>query len=238
MQATTDDGLLLGSKENEEGKIFLMPNNWAVISGIAGPRARQTAMASVTKYLLKDYGTLLNYPAFTQPAPGCRLRHPLCAGPARKRRRVHPRRHLVGLGLHPGWPARTGLRGLPADLPAQPQRRYRHLQGRALRHPGQHRRPAVGVLWAGRLDLVHRFGPMAAPRRHPLDLGHPPAGRWPAGRSVHSGELAWLQGYPRNSAMPSTRSRSKTRTVSATALKLRSVWTGSMIDGQVCPGLR
>jgi cellobiose phosphorylase len=69
LQATTDDGLLLGSKENEEGQIFLMPNNWAVISGAAEAERVKIAMASVTKYLLKDYGTLLNYPAFTKPRP-------------------------------------------------------------------------------------------------------------------------------------------------------------------------
>jgi cellobiose phosphorylase len=69
LQATTDDGLLLGSKENTEGKIFLMPNNWAAISGFASPERVTTAMNAVTKYLLKDYGTLLNYPAFTKPRP-------------------------------------------------------------------------------------------------------------------------------------------------------------------------
>lgn len=69
LQATTDDGLLLGSKDNEEGKIFLMPNNWAVISGVADGERAKVSMASVTKYLLKDYGTLLNYPAFTKPRP-------------------------------------------------------------------------------------------------------------------------------------------------------------------------
>ncbi len=69
LQATTDDGLLLGSHENEEGKIFLMPNIWAVISGTADEARVQTAMSSVTEYLLKDYGTLLNYPAFTRPRP-------------------------------------------------------------------------------------------------------------------------------------------------------------------------
>ncbi len=69
LQATTDDGLLLGSKNNEEGMIFLMPNNWAAISGIAEPDRINIAMSAVTRYLLKDYGTLLNYPAFTQPRP-------------------------------------------------------------------------------------------------------------------------------------------------------------------------
>ncbi|MBK9121609.1 MAG: glycosyl transferase family 36 [Chloroflexi bacterium] len=69
LMATTDDGLTLGSRENEEGKIFLMPNIWAVISGAADDDRAQTAMSSVTTYLLKDYGTLLNFPAFTQPRP-------------------------------------------------------------------------------------------------------------------------------------------------------------------------
>lgn len=69
LQATTDDGLLLGSKENEEGQIFLMPNNWAVISGIADTERAKTAMTAVTRHLLRDYGTLLNYPAFTKPRP-------------------------------------------------------------------------------------------------------------------------------------------------------------------------
>ncbi|MCU0485940.1 MAG: glycosyl transferase family 36 [Anaerolineales bacterium] len=69
LQATTDDGLLLGSKDNQEGKIFLMPNTWAVISQAADPEKAAQAMDSVTHYLLKDYGTLLNYPAFTHPRP-------------------------------------------------------------------------------------------------------------------------------------------------------------------------
>jgi cellobiose phosphorylase len=69
LQATTDAGLLLGSHTNDEAQIFLMPNNWAVISGAAEGDRGQTAMQSVTKYLLKDYGTLLNYPAFTKPRP-------------------------------------------------------------------------------------------------------------------------------------------------------------------------
>ncbi|MEJ5223502.1 MAG: glycosyl transferase family 36 [Anaerolineales bacterium] len=69
MQATTDDGLPLGSHVNDEGKIFLMPNIWAVMSGIADDARAHTAMESVTQYLLKDYGTLLNYPAFTRPRP-------------------------------------------------------------------------------------------------------------------------------------------------------------------------
>ncbi|MCS6843784.1 MAG: hypothetical protein NZ528_05580 [Caldilineales bacterium] len=67
LQATTDDGLPLGSRQNDEGQIFLMPNIWAVISGIAEPSRAQQAMASVTELLLREYGPLLSYPAFTRP---------------------------------------------------------------------------------------------------------------------------------------------------------------------------
>jgi len=69
LQATTDDGLLLGSQENEEGKIFLMPNIWAVISEAAEGDRGQVAMEAVSEYLLRDYGTLLNFPAFTHNFP-------------------------------------------------------------------------------------------------------------------------------------------------------------------------
>ena len=69
LQATTDEGLPLGSKDCTEGKIFLMPNIWALISGAAEPEKAQAAMRAVTQYLLKDYGTLLNDPAFTRPRP-------------------------------------------------------------------------------------------------------------------------------------------------------------------------
>lgn len=69
LQATTDDGLPLGSKDNDEGRIFLMPNIWAVISGAADDEKAQAAMRSVTQHLLKDYGPLLNFPAFTKPRP-------------------------------------------------------------------------------------------------------------------------------------------------------------------------
>ncbi len=69
LMATTDDGLLLGSHKNDEGKIFLMPNLWAVMSGMADEERTKNVLDSVTHYLLKDYGTLLNYPAFTRPRP-------------------------------------------------------------------------------------------------------------------------------------------------------------------------
>jgi cellobiose phosphorylase len=65
--ATTDAGLELGSHQNDEGKIFLMPNAWAIIGDILPKDRIETVVKSVAKHLLKDYGTLLNFPAFTIP---------------------------------------------------------------------------------------------------------------------------------------------------------------------------
>ncbi|HJD23150.1 MAG TPA: glycosyl transferase family 36 [Firmicutes bacterium] len=67
LQATTDAWEDLGSAKNEEGKIFLNPNIWAVISGIAEPEKAAKAMQSVEKHLLREYGALLLYPAYTKP---------------------------------------------------------------------------------------------------------------------------------------------------------------------------
>lgn len=66
LQATTDSGEKVGAKGSEEGFIFLNPQVWAVLSGIADKDRAVTAMASVDKYLFKDYGTLLLYPAFSK----------------------------------------------------------------------------------------------------------------------------------------------------------------------------
>lgn len=67
LQGTTDAGENLGSELNKEGKIFLNPQVWAVMSDITSSDKKKMAMDSVTKYLFKDYGGLLLYPAYTTP---------------------------------------------------------------------------------------------------------------------------------------------------------------------------
>lgn len=69
IRATKDDGGKIGSKENEEGKIFLNAQTWAVISDITDSERKAIAMDSAGRILLKDFGALLLYPAFTKPAP-------------------------------------------------------------------------------------------------------------------------------------------------------------------------
>ena len=68
--ASRDDGALLGSKKNTEGRIFLNSQTWAVISGIAPPERVRRAMASMEQHLNREYGPLLLTPAYTRPDGG------------------------------------------------------------------------------------------------------------------------------------------------------------------------
>ncbi|MGV3617181.1 MAG: GH36-type glycosyl hydrolase domain-containing protein [Fimbriimonas sp.] len=66
---TRDDGRPFGSRENEEGRIFLNPQTWAVLTGIASPERAAIAMDSVRKHLVTEYGALLLQPAFSKVDP-------------------------------------------------------------------------------------------------------------------------------------------------------------------------
>lgn len=66
-RATKDNGEKIGSKENNEGKIYLNPQTWSVISGITTEERKERALKSVSEILLKKNGPLLLYPAYTKP---------------------------------------------------------------------------------------------------------------------------------------------------------------------------
>jgi cellobiose phosphorylase len=66
---TRDDGRPFGSRTCEEGKIFLNPQTWAVLTGIASPERAARALASVREHLVADYGALLLQPAFSRVDP-------------------------------------------------------------------------------------------------------------------------------------------------------------------------
>ena len=60
---------MIGSHTCHEGKVFLNPQIWSVIADITTPERKQKAMEAVSKYLLRDYGALLLYPAYEHPNP-------------------------------------------------------------------------------------------------------------------------------------------------------------------------
>ncbi|MBY8992557.1 MAG: glycosyl transferase [Candidatus Lokiarchaeota archaeon] len=69
IRAFDDDGEVIGSQNNEEGKIFLNTQSWAVFSQIASEERSFQCMDSVRKYLNTDYGIKLFFPAYTRFYP-------------------------------------------------------------------------------------------------------------------------------------------------------------------------
>ncbi len=67
IRAYDDFGRKVGSKENEEGKIFIESQGFCVMAGIGLEDGKAIkAMDSVKKYLDTPYGIVLNNPAFTK----------------------------------------------------------------------------------------------------------------------------------------------------------------------------
>jgi len=65
--ATSDSGEILGNSKCKECKIYLNTQTWAIISGIASSQKIKKIVYSLEKYLYRDYGPILFYPAFKQP---------------------------------------------------------------------------------------------------------------------------------------------------------------------------
>ena len=69
LRAYRADGLKFGSKENDEGSIFLEPQPWAVISGYTSKEQSQKLLDIVNKKLSTDYGLMINDPPIEKTDP-------------------------------------------------------------------------------------------------------------------------------------------------------------------------
>jgi cellobiose phosphorylase len=65
--ATKDSGEKIGSRMNVEGRIWLNPQTWAIIGGVADPERARQVMDAVERELEKEIGPLLLAPAYTVP---------------------------------------------------------------------------------------------------------------------------------------------------------------------------
>lgn len=63
------DGYRIGSHANEEAKIFMNTQSWAVLAGIANGERAQLCMDNVEKYCKTDIGYKILWPAFTKYDP-------------------------------------------------------------------------------------------------------------------------------------------------------------------------
>ncbi len=66
-RATKDNGQKIGSMSCKEGKIFINPQNWSVISNAVKKEYQEKAMESVKKYCDKKNGSMLFFPAYSIP---------------------------------------------------------------------------------------------------------------------------------------------------------------------------
>lgn len=68
-----DDGDVIGSKRNKEGRIFMNAQSWAVISGVADEERGRLAMDSADRLLITERGPKILSPSYTQVDPGVGL---------------------------------------------------------------------------------------------------------------------------------------------------------------------
>ena len=66
IRGITADGRKIGTQQDEEGRVHMESNTWAVLSGVASREHGLAAMDSVDEYLYTPYGLLLNAPSYTK----------------------------------------------------------------------------------------------------------------------------------------------------------------------------
>jgi cellobiose phosphorylase len=66
LRAYRADGFKFGSKESAEGKIFLNPQSWSLVSGHADPERAARAMQSVRVRLATEFGLMICDPPYVE----------------------------------------------------------------------------------------------------------------------------------------------------------------------------
>lgn len=67
LRGFTKSGKKIGSKDNDEGQLFLNAQSWPVFSGAADSSSAKSALDAVYKTLFSDYGLHLLWPAYSIP---------------------------------------------------------------------------------------------------------------------------------------------------------------------------
>ncbi len=70
IRGITADNRKIGTHTDEEGRVHLESNAWAVLSGVASMERGRQSMDSVKEYLFTEYGLMLNAPPYTKEDDG------------------------------------------------------------------------------------------------------------------------------------------------------------------------
>jgi cellobionic acid phosphorylase len=66
IRAVTDDGRRIGSSANEEGRLWIEPQGWALFNGVADEQKATAIVAALRRESYVPYGVLLLSPPFTR----------------------------------------------------------------------------------------------------------------------------------------------------------------------------
>ncbi|MEI6033562.1 MAG: hypothetical protein WCS65_04665 [Verrucomicrobiae bacterium] len=66
IRAVTDAGRRIGSKKNDEGKMWIEPQGWSLFAGVADAAKAKKIVESMRRELYVPYGVMLLAPAFTK----------------------------------------------------------------------------------------------------------------------------------------------------------------------------
>ncbi len=67
LMALDDDGGVIGGRTEQEGRIYLMPQTWAILAGIASPERARTSLQAVEELMDTPLGIPLLAPPYTKP---------------------------------------------------------------------------------------------------------------------------------------------------------------------------
>lgn len=67
LRAINDYGEKIGTKTEEEGRIYLLPQVWAIMAGIADEERKKKILKAVDEILETDCGSRVQYPPYTKP---------------------------------------------------------------------------------------------------------------------------------------------------------------------------
>ena len=56
----------VGTKDDDEGKIYLNAQSWSVMSGVATPERAEKALNSVQSMMISDFGPMIFYPSYSK----------------------------------------------------------------------------------------------------------------------------------------------------------------------------
>ncbi len=201
LRAYNDFGGKIGSKECEEGKIFIESNGYCTLAGIGLDDGKAaSALAAVGKHLATKHGIVVQQPAYTHYyiemgeissyPPGYKENAGIFChvNPVGHDRRNAPRPRRLGARLlQPHQPLGARRDRRPAPLRAVCLRADDRGQGRA-------------HLRRGQKLLAHRHGGVELLRHCAVDSGHSHHARRLANHSGGSQELAGLHRNPPSSA--------------------------------------